>query len=62
MLYVRNCDLLYALPTERMPQTLGGQLPEALAWASPEIKKGGWSVLKEYGALRSRLLESELFS
>ncbi|KAJ6593651.1 armadillo-type protein [Mycena capillaripes] len=28
--------------------TLGGQLPEAMAWASPEIKKGGWSSLKEH--------------
>ncbi|KAJ7124964.1 armadillo-type protein [Mycena epipterygia] len=28
--------------------TLGGQLPDASAWASPEIKKGGWSTLKEY--------------
>ncbi|CAK5281427.1 unnamed protein product [Mycena citricolor] len=27
--------------------TLGGQLPEAGAWASPEVKKGGWSVIKE---------------
>ncbi|KAJ6497835.1 armadillo-type protein [Mycena sanguinolenta] len=27
--------------------TLGGQLPDAQAWASPEIKKGGWSSLKE---------------
>ncbi|KAJ7287403.1 armadillo-type protein [Mycena rebaudengoi] len=27
--------------------TLGGQLPDASAWASPEIKKGGWSALKE---------------
>ncbi|KAJ7251828.1 armadillo-type protein [Mycena haematopus] len=27
--------------------TLGGQLPDAHAWASPEIKKGGWSSLKE---------------
>ncbi|KAJ7755752.1 armadillo-type protein [Mycena maculata] len=27
--------------------TLGGQLPDASAWASPEIKKGGWSILKE---------------
>ncbi|KAJ7668446.1 ARM repeat-containing protein [Mycena polygramma] len=27
--------------------TLGGQLPDATAWASPEIKKGGWGVLKE---------------
>ncbi|KAJ7128934.1 armadillo-type protein [Mycena crocata] len=28
--------------------TLGGQLPEASQWASPEIKKGGWSTLKEH--------------
>lgn len=28
--------------------TLGGQLPDASAWASPEIKKGGWSALKEH--------------
>ncbi|KAJ7072523.1 hypothetical protein C8F01DRAFT_1104261 [Mycena amicta] len=27
--------------------TLGGQLPDASAWASPEVRKGGWSVLKE---------------
>ncbi|KAJ7647578.1 armadillo-type protein [Roridomyces roridus] len=27
--------------------TLGGQLPDAAAWASPETKKGGWAVLKE---------------
>ncbi|KAF7375945.1 Protein kinase domain-containing protein [Mycena sanguinolenta] len=27
--------------------TLGGQLPDAQAWASPEVKKGGWSSLKE---------------
>ncbi|KAJ7502830.1 armadillo-type protein [Mycena galericulata] len=27
--------------------TLGGQLPDATAWASPEVKKGGWSTLKE---------------
>ncbi|KAJ6602181.1 armadillo-type protein [Mycena sp. CBHHK59/15] len=28
--------------------TLGGQLPDASSWASPEIKKGGWSALKEH--------------
>nr|GAT57734.1 predicted protein [Mycena chlorophos] len=27
--------------------TLGGQLPDASLWASPEVRKGGWSVLKE---------------
>ncbi|RDB24858.1 N-terminal kinase-like protein [Hypsizygus marmoreus] len=28
--------------------TLGGLYPGSSAWASPEVKKGGWSVLKEY--------------
>ncbi|KAF7321448.1 Protein kinase domain-containing protein [Mycena kentingensis (nom. inval.)] len=27
--------------------TLGGQVPDASSWASPEVRKGGWSVLKE---------------
>jgi SCY1-like protein 1 len=44
-------DLMSSPFAEHVSQTLGGQLPDAMAWASPEVKKGGWSTLKEYAAL-----------
>ena len=29
-------------------QTLGGMVPDASTYAAPEVKKGGYSALKEY--------------
>ncbi|KAF7315272.1 Protein kinase domain-containing protein [Mycena indigotica] len=28
--------------------TLGGQIPDASGWASPEVRKAGWGVIKEH--------------
>jgi SCY1-like protein 1 len=28
-------------------QTMGGLMPDAMAYAPPEVKKEGWSALKE---------------
>jgi len=50
LLYMSVCLLQFLLhPPVTIPlQTMGGLMPDAMASAPPEVKKGGWSVLKEY--------------
>jgi SCY1-like protein 1 len=33
--------------TDHSPQNMGGLLPDARTYASPEVRKGGWTALKE---------------
>ena len=35
-------------------QTLGGLAPEAQRYATPEVKKSGWTVIKEYVYIKKR--------
>lgn len=50
LLYMCVCLLQYLvrLPVTISLQAMGGLMPDAMACAPPEVKKGGWSILKEY--------------
>lgn len=45
-MYVARLVTLFR-PMSARPQTLGSVIPDAMSYASPEVKKNGWSVLKE---------------
>ena len=50
VLYVRCCMYgrsVSTITSGAHPQTMGGMLPDASTYSSPEVKKGGYSVLKE---------------
>jgi hypothetical protein len=46
-MYVYYPNFLVHFPLTIFLQTMGGLMPDAMACAPPEVKKGGWSVLKE---------------
>ena len=49
ILYVRRPGHATATPTcSNLQQTLGTLLPDPNTYAPPEVKSGGWSVLKRY--------------
>ena len=50
VLYVRCCMYgrsVSTITSGAHPQTMGGMLPDASTYSSPEVQKGGYSVLKE---------------
>lgn len=51
VLYVRlpgHATATLTLICSNMRQTLGTLLPDSNTYAAPEVKSGGWSVLKKY--------------
>ena len=60
VLYVRyrmyGCAGLSMIMNISPSQNLGGMLPDASMYSSPEVKKGGYSSLKEYSAHSASIL------
>lgn len=41
---------------------MGGVPPDAMSWASPEVKQTGWSVLKQYALIHFLLVSAFIVS